>query len=69
MQKLFLITHLNWVLSVKDIRNAKYFSALKGSLSGLRQFLTTENSLKMMKNVFYFSIKALFVLKILRFLS
>ena len=42
---------------------------IKGALSGLRQFLTTESPLKMMKNVFYFTSKALFVLKIFKFLS
>ena len=40
----------------------------KGALSGLRQFMATELSLKMMKNAFYFTLKALFVLKI-KFLS
>ena len=40
----------------------------KGALSGLRQFLATENSLKLMKNAFYFISKALFVLKIFKFL-
>ena len=36
----------------------------------VRQFLTTESPLKMMKNVFfYFMLKALFVLKIFTFLS
>ena len=40
-----------------------------GALSGLRQFLATESPLKMMKNVFYFISKALFVLKIFEFLS
>ena len=33
------------------------------------QFLATENSLKVMKNAFYFTLKALFVLKIFKFLS
>ena len=42
---------------------------VKGALSGLRQFLANENPLKMMKNVFYFTIKAYFVLKIFKFLS
>ena len=42
---------------------------LKGALSGLRKFLATESPLKMMKNVFYFISKALFVLKIFKFLS
>ena len=40
----------------------------KGLLSGLRQFLTTESPLKMMKNAFYFMLKAFFVLKIFTFL-
>ena len=30
----------------------------KGALSGLRQFLETENPLKMMENAFYFTSKA-----------
>ena len=41
----------------------------KGALSGLRQFLATESPLKMTKNHFYFTLKALFVLKIFKFLS
>ena len=39
----------------------------KGALSGLRQFLATERRLKMIKNAFYFTSKALFVLKIFKF--
>ena len=45
------------------------YNLIKGGLSGLRQFLATESPLKMKKNVFYFTSKALFVLKILRFMS
>ena len=41
---------------------------LKGALLGVRQFLTTERPLKLMKNVFYFTSKALSVLKIFKFL-
>ena len=41
----------------------------KVALSGLRQFLATERPLKMMKNVFYFTSKAILVLKIFKFLS
>ena len=41
----------------------------KGALSGLRPFPVTEGPLKMMKNAFYFTSKALFVLKIIKFLS
>ena len=33
------------------------------------QFLITESPIKMMKNAFYFPLKSIFVLKILRFLS
>ena len=42
---------------------------LKGALSGPRQFVVTECPLKMMKNDFPFTLKALFVLKIFKFLS
>ena len=41
----------------------------KRALSGLRQFLATESPLKMMKNTIYFTSKALFALKIFKFLS
>ena len=41
----------------------------KGALSGLRQLLATERPLKVMKNAFYFTSKALFVLKIFKFFS
>ena len=40
----------------------------KGSFSVLRQFLTTESPLKMMKDVFYFMLKVLFFLGIFTFL-
>ena len=36
---------------------------------GLRKLLATESPLKMMKNAFYFNLKALFILKIFKFLS
>ena len=42
---------------------------LKGALSRLRQFLATGSPLEMMKNVFYFISKALFVHKIFKSLS
>ena len=45
------------------------FAYFKDALSGLRQFLAIESSLKVMKNPFYFSSKALFVLKVFKFLS
>ena len=40
---------------------------VKRALSGLIQFSTTESPLKMIKNTFYFTSKALFVLKIFKF--
>ena len=43
------------------------FHGIKGTLSSLRQFLETESPLKMMKNVFYFTLKALLVLMIFKF--
>ena len=39
------------------------------ALSDLRQYFATESPLKMIKNAFYFTSKALFVLKIFKFLS
>ena len=44
------------------------FMKFKGGLSGLRQFLVTESPLKMMKNAFRFTLKALFILKIFKLL-
>ena len=41
----------------------------KGALTGLRQFWAIATPLKMMKNAFYFTSKALFVLTIFKFLS
>ena len=40
---------------------------IKGALSGLRQFLTNEGLLKIMKMFFILLLKALFVLKIFNF--
>ena len=42
------------------------YSVSKGALSGMRRFMASENPLKIMKNAFYFTSKALFVLKILK---
>ena len=53
----------------KKRETARSMFFLKGALSGLRQFLITESSLKMMKNVFYFVLKAVLVLKIFQLLS
>ena len=53
---------------INILRNEQLLQ-FKGALSGLRQFLTTKSPLKIMKNAFYFTSKALFVLKIFKFLS
>ena len=42
---------------------------VKGALSDLRPFLAIESPLKMMKNAFYFTLKARFFFKIFNFLS
>ena len=42
---------------------------LKGPLLGPKQFLQTESPLKIMKNSFYCTLKAFFVLKILKFVQ
>ena len=44
-------------------------SIFKSSLLGVRKFLAAESPLKLMKNAFYITLKALFVLKIFKFLS
>ena len=44
-------------------------SSLKSALPSLRPFLATEIPLKLMKNTFYLTLKALFVLKVFEFLS
>ena len=41
---------------------------IKETLSGLRQFLARENPLKMGENAFYLTSKAIFVLKVFKFL-
>ena len=57
------------------IQNIPFFccacrtNPIKDTLSGLRQFLATESPLKTRKNAFYFTLKALLVLKIFQFLS
>ena len=45
------------------------YQFIKDARSGLRQFLATESSLKMMENCFYFTLKVFFVLKIFNFFS
>ena len=42
--------------------------SFKGALSGLREFLAIKSPFKMIKNAFYSTLKALFVLEIFKFL-
>ena len=56
--------HMDSLLEGKNLA-----TIIKGALSGLRRFLATEDPLKMMKNAFYITSKALFVLKTFKFLS
>ena len=51
------------------VRSIITLTCIKGALSGVRQFLANERPLKVMKNDFYFTLKAHFVLKIFKFLS
>ena len=47
-----------------DVYNLSLNRMIKGALSDLRHFLATESPLKMMKNAFYLTLKALFTPKI-----
>ena len=55
--------------STADDRYLLYLFCLKGELKRYETIFETENPLKMMKNDFYFTLKALFVLKIFKFFS
>ena len=64
------INSVNNIYNQQKIRRHTHLTGfIKGALSGLRQFLALESPLKMMKKAFYFTSKALFVLKIFKFLS
>ena len=54
---------------VLSVSRLYYSNSFKSACSGLKQFLATENPFKMMKKAFYFTLKALLVLKIFKFLS
>ena len=51
-----------WKIVINTVSTWKV-NGFKGAFSGLRQFLATESSLKLMKNALYFSVRTLFVLK------
>ena len=46
-----------------------FFFVFKSAFSDLRQYLATENPLKLRKNAFNFILKAFFILNIFKFLS
>ena len=62
----FPSTIIKWNKLDLNIRNSE---TPKGALVGLREFLATESPLKIVKNAFYFTSKALFVLKVFNFSS
>ena len=57
----FELFSISWYISGSTIN-------FKGALKGLRQFLASQSPLKKMKNAFYFTLKAIFILKIFNFL-
>ena len=57
-----------WTVNFKRLQEVEFHS-IKGALSSLRQFLETESPLEIKKKAFYFTLRALFVLKIFKFLS
>ena len=59
----------NRKLGLFDFENVTIPYKIWGPLLGLIQFLATESPLKMIKNVFYFTSKTLFVPKIFKILS
>ena len=63
--------HINFTDRKRDVNLCLRMSTIQllCALSGLIQFLATESPLKMMKNTFYFTLKALFILEIFKFLS
>ena len=52
----------------REFAHENFFILVKGALSGIRQFLTTKSPIKMMKNAFCFTLKALLFSKSFEFL-
>ena len=67
----FFFTFISLTSDSNHIWNHSHYSICKhlNAFSCLRHFLATESPLKMMKNAFYFTFKALCILKIFKFLS
>ena len=68
IEKLTMWNEITVFIYLKRKTKKDYFGSLKGALSGLTQFVAAERPLKKIKNVFYVALKALFVLKTLKFL-
>ena len=66
--KTLIVTHFFFNIVKISNFNRKYY-IFKGALSGLTQFLASETPLKIMKVDFYFTLTALSVLRIFKFLS
>ena len=65
-----IVTIFELMISIWDHYTAQKMKfSIKGTHSGLRQFLAAERPLEMMKNAFCFTSKGLFVLKIFKLLS
>ena len=62
-----------WIVMKDDLGKARWsflfrpIASLKGALSGLRQFLATEDPFKNNENAFYYTLKAFSALKIFIF--
>ena len=69
MQIITLVFFTNVLLTSAFFIFLLKLETFKDALSDLRQFLATESPLKMIKNAFYFTLKALFHSKIFKFLS
>ena len=57
------------IIDLKLKRNYLLTTGLKSPLLGLIQFLVPESLLKIVKNTFYFTLKAIFIIKIFKCLS
>ena len=66
-----IFQHIGYFCPLADFIDVIFLILLhfKSIVLGLRQVLAIESSLKMMTNAFYFTSKAIFVLKIFKYLS
>ena len=62
---LYIYIFTKYFVAISYVTFLMHFS-IKDRLACLRQFLATESPLKLMKNAFNFTLKAIFVLKIFK---